>query len=79
MIYVNRGLSNEVPGIRPNRRPDIMAVRKDGTIEQFEVKSKSDTFENLKNRVEDTQSRLGERGGRYKIIDIPEEWKGSPW
>ncbi len=79
VIYVNRGLSNEVPGIRPNRRPDIMAVRKDGTIEQFEVMSKSDTMGELRDRVTDTQSRLGERGGRYKIIDIPEKWKGSTW
>lgn len=28
-IYLNKGLSNEIPGIKPNRRPDIMVVRKE--------------------------------------------------
>ena len=79
VIYVNKAVSNEAPGIRPNRRPDIMAVRKDGTIEQFEVMSKSDRLKKLRDKVTDTQSRLGERGGRYEIIDIPEKWKESPW
>ncbi|AMQ07064.1 hypothetical protein AZE41_14615 [Sporosarcina psychrophila] len=32
-IYLNKGLSNEIPGIKPNRRPDIMVVRKDRKID----------------------------------------------
>ena len=57
-IYVNKGLSNEIPGAKPNRRPDIMGVRKDGLIDQVEVPSKTDDLLALRNRMKDNQQPL---------------------
>ena len=69
-IYVNKGLSNEIPGAKPNRRPDIMGVRKDGLIDQVEVPSKTDDPLALRNRMKDNQRILGGRAGNIKIRSI---------
>lgn len=74
-IYVNKGISNEFPGIRPNRRPDIMAVRYDGTIDQFEIKSKSDSYEKLLNRMNSTINMFGERKGSINVLRIDKSRK----
>ena len=69
-IYVNKGLSNEIPGAKPNRRPDIMGVRRDGLIDQVEVPSKTDNPENLINRMKDNQIIMGDRAGNINIKEI---------
>jgi hypothetical protein len=69
-IYVNKGLSNVEPGITPNRRPDITAVRHDGTIDQFEVPSKTDTYSALRARMNDNAKNLGTRAGKKQIVPI---------
>ena len=69
-IYVNQGLHNEVPDTAVNRRPDIMAVRPDGIIDQFEVPSKTDTVAGLTNRMIDNQRMLGDRAGSIEVVPI---------
>ena len=68
---MNEGLSNEIPGVSANRRPDIMAVRPSGTIDQFEIPSKTDTVQDLYERMLDTQSILGDKAGTIKVVPIP--------
>ena len=69
-IYVNKGLSNEIPGAKPNRRPDIMGVRNNGLIDQVEVPSRTDDPLALRNRMKDNQRILGDRAGNIKIRSI---------
>ena len=69
-IYVNKGLSNEIPGARPNRRPDVMGVRHNGIIDQVEVPSKTDDLLALRNRMKDNQKIIGNRAGSIKIREI---------
>jgi hypothetical protein len=68
-INVNKGLSNEIPGASPNRRPDIMGVRHDGTIDQVEVMSKTDQPNELLERMEKNLEQMGERGGGVDVIN----------
>ncbi|MCC5816299.1 MAG: hypothetical protein JJT78_16230 [Leptospira sp.] len=67
-IYLNKGI-NRVLGepklISPNRRPDIVAVRKDGRIDLFEIASETDKEEDLKERMREVRDKL------------PEEKKGA--
>jgi hypothetical protein len=58
----------EAPGIKPNRRPDIMVVRKDRKIDQYEVPSKTDNVEDLIERMEDNQRLLKDRAGDIFIL-----------
>ncbi|WP_420768690.1 pre-toxin TG domain-containing protein [Parageobacillus thermoglucosidasius] len=67
-VYLNKGLSNEIPGITPNRRPDIMVVRSDGKIDQYEVPSKTDNIDDLISRMRDNQRLLGDRAGDIFIL-----------
>ncbi|SFU30621.1 hypothetical protein, partial [Butyrivibrio sp. INlla21] len=70
-IYVNKGLSNEIPDAKPNRRPDIMGVRPDGTIDQVEVPSKTDNPKDLIDRMKSNQEIIGkERAGTIRIRNI---------
>ena len=69
-IYVNKGLSNEIPGAKPNRRPDIMGVRNNGLIDQVEVPSKTDIPDLLIDRMIDNQRIIGDRAGNIKIRNI---------
>lgn len=66
----NKGLSNEIPGAKPNRRPDIMGVRTNGVIDQIEVPSKTDIPKALINRMKDNQKIMGDRAGNIKIRNI---------
>ena len=69
-IYVNKGLSNEVPGAKPNRRPDVMGVRHNGIIDQVEVPSKTDDPADLIERMIDNQRIIGDRAGTIKVRPI---------
>ena len=69
-IYVNKGISNEIPGATPNRRPDIMAVKPNGTIDQFEVPSKTDSVAKLIDRMLDNKNIIGDRAGSIEIVPI---------
>lgn len=69
-IYVNKGLSNEIPGAKPNRRPDIMGVRNNGLIDQVEVPSKIDIPDLLIDRMIDNQRIMGDRAGNIGIRNI---------
>ncbi len=75
-IYVNKGIRNEVKGALVNRRPDIMAVRHDGTIDQFEIPSKTDKIEKLYERINKSRNAMGERAGNIAIRMIIEERNG---
>ena len=69
-IYVNKGLSNEISGAKPNRRPDVMGVRHDGIIDQVEVPSKTDDPAALLERMIDNQKIIGDRAGTIKVRPI---------
>ncbi|MCB2355763.1 RHS repeat domain-containing protein [Clostridium estertheticum] len=69
-IYINKGIGNEIPGAKPNNRPDIMGVRKNGKIDQIEVPSKTDTIEKLIKRMEINKNIMGDRAGTAKIKKI---------
>jgi len=74
--YMNKGIRNEVPDAPINRRPDIMAVRRDGTIDQFEVKSKTDKENLLEQRMRGNQVMMGDRAGTIEVVLIggPKPW-----
>jgi RHS repeat-associated protein len=67
-VYLNKGIGNEIPGVSPNRRPDIMVVRKDGKIDQYEVPSKTDNIDDLTNRMMDNQRLMGDKAGDIFIL-----------
>ena len=69
-IYVNKGLSNEIPNAKPNRRPDIMAVKPSGIIDQVEVPSKTDDVASLIERMIDNQRIMEDRSGKIIIRKI---------
>lgn len=69
-IYVNKGIGNEIPGAKPNNRPDIMGVRKNGKIDQVEEPSRTDSVEKLLDRMEINKGIIGERAGSSKIKQI---------
>ena len=69
-VYVNKGLSNEIPGAKPNRRPDVMGVRHDGILDQVEVPSKTDDPSALIERMIDNQRIIGDRAGTIKVRPI---------
>ena len=69
-IYLNKGLSYEIPGATPNRRPDIMVKRTNGLIDQFEVPSKTDVRANLIRRMIENKNILGNKAGDADILDI---------
>ena len=70
-VYVNKGLSNvtELTNIEPNRRPDIMVVRTDGKIDQYEVLSKTDDRNAIYDRLRDNQRILGDKAGEIHMLD----------
>lgn len=71
-VYMNKGLSNvqEINKIDPNRRPDIMVVRKNGKIDQYEIPSETDDVIALMDRMTDNQRILGDIAGNIYIIPI---------
>ena len=68
-IYVNKGIRNEVKDAAINRRPDIMAVRRDGKIDQFEIKSKTDKAEELYRRLNENRLMMGNRAGTIEVLN----------
>ena len=44
-----------------------MAVRHDGTIDQFEIPSKTDNLEKLKERMVKNQTGMGKRAGKMEF------------
>ena len=68
-VYLNKGLQNEVPGAKPNR-PDVMVVKSNGKINQYEVPSKTDDPNNLIQRMIENQQHLGDRAGSIQILPI---------
>jgi hypothetical protein len=69
-IYVNKGIGNEVPGAKPNNRPDILGVRKDGKIDQVEVPSKTDDPLKLIDRMKRNKLTMGDKAGDIRIKRI---------
>jgi hypothetical protein len=69
-VYLNKGLSNEIPGARPNRRPDLMVKRKNGLIDQYEVPSKTDIPDKLLDRMNQNRDILGDKAGDINILEI---------
>ncbi len=74
-VYANKGLSNEIPGIKPNRRPDITGVRKNSLIDQVEVPSKSDDPMKLFERMIDNKKNIGDRAGSVRIKEILKKYR----
>lgn len=67
-VYLNKGLSNEIPGVKPNRRPDVLVVREDGKIDQYEIPSKTDNIDDLLERMRDNQRLLGDKAGDIYLL-----------
>ncbi|ANY67516.1 hypothetical protein BBD42_14315 [Paenibacillus sp. BIHB 4019] len=68
-VYLNKGLQREVPGAKP-RRPDVMVVKTNGKIDQYEVPSKTDDVLSLRKRMIENQKYLGDRAGKTEILNI---------
>ena len=73
-VYLDRGYNkaaNLNPGtIKPNRRPDVTIIRKDGRVDVIEVKSKSDQVRNLIERNNHAMKKLPEsRQGNIKVVE----------
>ncbi|WP_281503698.1 RHS repeat-associated core domain-containing protein [Ectobacillus sp. JY-23] len=73
-VYLNKGLQNIIPGLKPNR-PDIMVVRKNGRVDQYEVPSKTDNVDKLVIRMKQNQNLLGKRGGKFELVPIQKRKK----
>lgn len=73
-LYINKGLRNVDPDVPINRRPDIIAVRWDGTVEQVEILSKTDNDAKTRTKVEDNKKMLGDRGGKTATLKVDEIW-----
>jgi hypothetical protein len=72
-LGINRVTKNP---IKPNRRPDVTVLKKDGRINQIEVKSKTDNRNNLLKRMNDTRNQLPEhQRGTTKVVEIIKEKK----
>lgn len=70
-IWVNKGLGQVKPGIKPNRRPDIFGRRKkDGKIDQFEVPSKTDDPKDLLERMRDSAKKLRPDAGDCELVPL---------
>ena len=72
-IYANKGITTSIPGAITKRRPDIVAIKKDGTIEIYEVPSNSDTLSDLRERMEEITKDLKKQGHKVetgKILNI---------
>ncbi|WP_429842082.1 RHS repeat domain-containing protein [Brevibacillus sp. FIR094] len=68
-VYLNKGLQNEVASARP-RRPDVMVVKSNGKINQYEVPSTTDDPAKLVERMIDNQKELGSRAGSIQLLPI---------
>ncbi|MFA8020192.1 hypothetical protein [Bremerella cremea] len=78
-IWVIKGLRNVSPGISPNWRPDVFGKRKsDGKIDGYEVPSKSQTDNEILDKLEDIKKELGDLAGKCKLKNIPSKHSGKP-
>jgi hypothetical protein len=71
-VYLNRGY-NQITGqkVLPNRRPDVVGVRKTGEVDVVEVPSKTDRTDDLIQRNIDAQRQLPSRmRGNVDIVEI---------
>jgi sporulation protein YlmC with PRC-barrel domain len=71
-VHLNEGLG-KVTGlpIKPNTRPDVTIVTKDGRVHQIEVASKTDKLEDLQARMDAAQKLLPEQmQGITKVFKI---------
>jgi hypothetical protein len=71
-VHLNEGLG-KVTGlpIKPNTRPDVTIVTKDGRVHQIEVASKTDNRRDLKARIDAARKRLPEQmQGTTKVFNI---------
>jgi hypothetical protein len=73
-VYLDRGYNKAAdlnPGtIKPNRRPDVTIIRKDGRVNVIEVKSKSDKVKNLIERNNEAMKKLPEsKQGNIKVVE----------
>lgn len=69
-VYLNKGLRNEVPNAPKNNRPDVMVKNSDGTIDQYEVPSRTDDPLKLINRMQQNQQMMGNQAGDYELLQI---------
>jgi len=70
-VYMNRGYKKATgESVTPNRRPDVIVVKKDKTVHAIEVQSKTDKPEVLFQRNQESMKRLPpEREGKVRIIE----------
>ena len=60
-VYLNQGLKKASGHpIKPNNRPDVTVVTKDGKVHQIEVPSKTDDVKKLEKRMDDARAKLPE-------------------
>lgn len=74
-VFLDRGINRAAENpIKPNRRPDVTVLKKDGKINQIEVPSRSDDPLKLMERMDDTNARLSpHQRGEFDTKFITEE------
>jgi RHS repeat-associated protein len=69
-VSLNKGISKYAPGAKPNNRPDIMAKKTGGKIDQYEVPSKTDIRDKLLDRMDQNRDILGSKAGDINILEV---------
>jgi hypothetical protein len=71
-VHLDRGVE-QILGkkFKVNRRPDIVAIRKNGKVDLFEVRSKTDVGRALRDRMQEVRRQLaGPQRGIYEVLEI---------
>jgi hypothetical protein len=70
-VFLNRGYKKATgEPVKPNRRPDVTVVKKDGTVNAVEVKSKTDKKTDLESRnIQAMGSIAAEKRGKIRVIN----------
>ena len=74
-IYVHHQIGmvvDDIPLELKKRRPDIIAIREDGTIDLVEVASKTDRENKLHERIDKIWEALGDQQGERGVLKIPD-------
>jgi hypothetical protein len=76
-VFVNRGYNRTIdPKIKPNNRPDVLVVRKNGKVDAIGVPSNSDSEKILRMRNKVALGKFSEeRRGKIKIAEITKGFK----
>lgn len=73
-VFINQGI-NKIAGLtgKINFRPDVVVVKTDGTLELYEIKSKTDEKDDLEERTKQASEKLEEKKwkiGNTEVMDV---------